>query len=652
MKLKNVLGYFCLVFVTHSLCASNDRIDSLVQAIPRTEDDSTRLRLVNEVAFYYVFNDNEKAIALITEGLAEATRKGLAFSQNELTNTKGVYFDITGVRDSARHYLELSLALSRTNGFKSIERMALNGLGLNQWNSGRFEQALKNFSEALDINRQHFPDSKESEANYLSNIGLIYQELKQFANAISYHQAALAIRDSLGLVGPKAISMANLGVCHKNLENFESAEQAYTEAIQLAREANNMRMYYSLHGNLGNLYLDSQQYDKAVAYLKKSLDRTEGVGQNPKSDLSTYSNLVGAYNAMGLAHEALRYARVGLAIVEENPDLRIFAASLYKNAAESNYMLGKRDEGSELLTNYTAVSDSLFKQNHAQALADLEVKFKTEEQQAKLAKAEADLVQQQLRIEYQNLLLYGGLFALVLILAISYLLVRQQKIKNMQLQKDVELAEARSQIALQKKLNEQQQHIARELHDNIGTYLTFMKASLEKLPEQSGNGTIGDVVDLMKKTAVELRHTVWILNHERATLEDILLRIRNLLQFASQEIALSVDVIGDDQLELTNVQSTHLIRVVQEATNNALKHSSATQIDILLYSKQTEVGFEIRDNGGGFNEAGQSGNGITNMHYRMNMLGGAITIETTGRGTTVKGEFPIEEPESITAAAL
>ncbi len=647
LHLKNILFCFLLV-AAHALWAKDVRIDSLIRVIPLTEDDSTRLRFVNEVAFYYVFNDAEKAISMLDSGLYEAVAEKLAFCENELTNTKGIYFDVTGVRDSARHYLEKSLTLSRKHGFKSIERMALNGLGLNLWNTGQLEQALRNFTEALDVNRRHFPDNKESEANYLNNIGLIYQELRQYERAISYHETALAIRDSLGIAGPKAVSLANLGVCYKNTQSLQKAEKAYLEAIRLAQEADNMRMYFSLHDNLGNLYFEMQQYGKAVSYLKRALERETHIGKNPKSDLSTYSNLAAAYNALGNATEALTYASTGFSILQQNPDLRMFATTLYKSAAESNYMIGKRREGSTLLAEYIAISDSLFKQNHAKALADLEVKFKTEEQLAKLAKAEASLIQQQLRIENQNLLLYGGVFALVLVLAISYLLFRQQKLKTMQLLKDVELKDARNQIALQKKLNEQRQHIARELHDNIGTYLTFMKASLEKLPDTSGSARIKEVVDLMKKTAVELRHTVWILNHEQATLEDILLRVRNLLQISPETAMLSADVIGDDQLELTNIQSTHLIRVIQEAVNNALKHSGATQVDVLIYSKFPLAGFEVRDNGVGFNAAnGHDGNGIGNMRYRLEKLGGSFSVTSDAKGTRVSGEFPVSDAVAL-----
>ncbi|MEQ8470364.1 MAG: tetratricopeptide repeat protein [Marinoscillum sp.] len=631
--------------IFNSTTSGSDRIDSLIQVIPKTADDSTRLRFINEVAFYYVFNDSEKALSMLNEGLKEAVQKQLVFCQNELTNTKGIYFDIAGVKDSARHYMQKSLKLSREKDFKNLEKMTLNSLGLHFWNSGGFQDALDCFSKALEINKEYFQNEKEPEANYKSNIGLIHQELKQYQKAIEYHQSALDIRDSLNLKPGQVISYANLGVCFKRLKKWAEAEEAYLKAQKLAFEVGNMRMYYSLNDNLGSLYIDIKEYQKAIDVLLKALSRPEIVGKYPKSDLSTYSNLTAAYTYQNKPQEALKYAKYGFEIVEKDSKLKVFAGTLYKHAAESHYLLGNMEDGRKLLEEFITINDSLFAQDHAQALADLEVKFKTEEKEAELAQAQAHLAQRELHIERQNLLIFGSIFAIVILLIIGSLLYRQQKLKNLQLAKEAQLAEAHSQIAAQQKLNEQRLHIARELHDNIGTYLTFMKTSLEKWQGYNDHSRerVNEVIQLMKKTATELRHTVWILNNESITLEEIILRIRDLMQFNKQDVSLSADVIGNDQLVLDNIQSTHLIRVIQEAINNSLKHSKASQIEVLLYGNEHVISFEVRDNGAGFELTPHSdGNGIINMHYRMNKLGGTLEVKgNTETGTRICGTFSL-----------
>src|SRR5690606_11871992 len=93
-----------------------------------------------------------------------------------------------------------------------------------------------------------------------------------------------------------------------------------------------------------------------------------------------------------------------------------------------------------------------------------------------------------------------------------------------------------------------------------------------------------------------------------------------------------------------SIQSTHLIRVIQEAVNNALKHGAPSQIDILIYGNRENISFEVRDNGKGFGLSDcDNGNGIRNMRYRLSMLSGTLEVDSnlTG-GTRISGSFPVE----------
>jgi signal transduction histidine kinase len=92
-----------------------------------------------------------------------------------------------------------------------------------------------------------------------------------------------------------------------------------------------------------------------------------------------------------------------------------------------------------------------------------------------------------------------------------------------------------------------------------------------------------------------------------------------------------------------------MYRIAQEALNNALKHSAATQVDICLFFGSNCISMEIRDNGVGFvaREVGaQEGNdyflvnggfGMESMRQRAEMIGGKLLIVSApGKGTSVK----------------
>src|SRR5690606_4548707 len=101
-----------------------------------------------------------------------------------------------------------------------------------------------------------------------------------FNTAINYHKQALELREKHSSANDQAISNANLGVCYKGIGNVKEAVVHYTNAIELAKAANNMRMYYSLHDNLGNLYLDTKEYARALPLFLIALSAPDDLGKN------------------------------------------------------------------------------------------------------------------------------------------------------------------------------------------------------------------------------------------------------------------------------------------------------------------------------------------------------------------------------------
>lgn len=613
-------------------------IDSLLQVIQTTSSDSIKLRLTNQVSFYFIFNDIEKAGKLLEEGIVEAKEKKLPFSYNELTNTKGIYFDVSGKKDSAKYFFEKGLSLSREFDFKTIEQMSLNNLGMFNWNNGNFQEALDYFYQSLEMNSVHSPQNIQGESVYLNNIGLIYQELKQYEKALEIHQKALKIREEINLESEQAISQANIGVCYKNLSLFKEAIEAYEKAIALAKSANSMRNYYSFHNNLASVYQEMEKYDQAIAYYKIALERPVSLGENPKSDLSIYSNLTAAYTQLNQPKLALTYADKGFEIIEKDPKLKNFAGTLYKSAAESNYLLGNTKKGSEYLASFISINDSIFSKNNADAIAGLEVKFKTQEKEIQLAETRIELAEKELKIGRKNSLIYGT-SALALLLAIlGYLIYKQQKLKNKQLQKENELKEALSQIATQNKLQEQRLRISRDLHDNIGAQLTFIISTLDsikygfKLQNDKLGEKIQSVSNFTSNTIFELRDTIWAMNKTQITFEDLNARISNFIEKAREStektafnFTISEGLI--DKYQFTSIEGMNIYRVIQESVHNALKYADAQNISVKIEDQNQKISIIIQDDGSGFDlNNAPLGNGLNNIRKRAREIKAILEI--------------------------
>jgi signal transduction histidine kinase len=97
-----------------------------------------------------------------------------------------------------------------------------------------------------------------------------------------------------------------------------------------------------------------------------------------------------------------------------------------------------------------------------------------------------------------------------------------------------------------------------------------------------------------------------------------------------------------------------LFRVLQEALQNALKHSGAKQFRVSLVGSTNEIQLAICDEGRGFDVEGlpkRTGLGLTSMKERLKLVGGELLLETQlQRGSTIRARVPLG-PRSGAASA-
>lgn len=236
---------------------------------------------------------------------------------------------------------------------------------------------------------------------------------------------------------------------------------------------------------------------------------------------------------------------------------------------------------------------------------------------------------------------------------LGYLLFSQQKLKNRQLQKEGELKSALAKIETQNELQEQRLRISRDLHDNIGAQLTFIISSIDNLKfgftdisEKLGN-KLSNISAFTSQTIYELRDTIWAMNKENITFEDLQARIANFIEHAkdaSEKTDFSFNIEENiNQTHLfTSVEGMNIYRIIQEAVNNALKYASAEEIEVNISKEKIQYHIRITDNGAGFDPNSiEMGNGLNNMKKRAREIDGNIQfISKINRGTRVILNFP------------
>ncbi|WP_430415673.1 HAMP domain-containing sensor histidine kinase [Marinobacter adhaerens] len=195
----------------------------------------------------------------------------------------------------------------------------------------------------------------------------------------------------------------------------------------------------------------------------------------------------------------------------------------------------------------------------------------------------------------------------------------------------------------------EREHIARVLHDDLGQYLTGIRAQARSLlydPELS---------DRQKQQARDLaEHCKTIQKHFRHLLQDLHplvmeqlglgSAIRHLTEQWQQLSGLECRLAMDERLpEFTGEQQTHLYRFLQEALNNVSRHANASCATLAVARKDNQLSIEVRDDGVGNDQLpGNAGLGVRSMCERARCLGGEVLfLSRMGEGTRIRLAVPL-----------
>ena len=147
-------------------------------------------------------------------------------------------------------------------------------------------------------------------------------------------------------------------------------------------------------------------------------------------------------------------------------------------------------------------------------------------------------------------------------------------------------------------------------------------------------------------TIYELRDTIWAMNKNSISFEDLQSRISNFIEKANTtndlvEFTFHISESVSGSTVFTSVQGMNLYRIIQEAVNNALKYAAAAHIAVHIEKASDAYQIRIEDDGIGFDTNGETeGNGLKNMQKRARDIGAELEIDSeAGRGTVVKLQF-------------
>ncbi|PRP65665.1 tetratricopeptide repeat-containing sensor histidine kinase [Nonlabens agnitus] len=596
--------------------------------------------------------------------------------------------------DSATYFIKQAEEISNRIADEILIRSFLKSKGDIYKTKNDFEEALVIYEELLDSFQEK--GDPYGVARTQSDIGVVYEEMSEPQKAIEQYLKALKFfENDPEYQSNAAATLMNIGVIHKKQKNYSEAENYYRRAQVIIDSDNDEDMKLRIRANQGSMLIEAGKPDKAKSILKeayviaKKENHQQGIAtvtQNLaileyyKGNLSqaadyftlagdaheSYGNLQAAMTTrVGIAEiyiknkeaqKAIPLLKNAIAFYEETNDSdRLFPSYLSLSSAFAYNR--EPDSARAYIDKYVELREKYDEENNKEIIFELDKKYQTEKKDRELAEQKSAILQKELEAKQRNLyliLLGLGLFFAVII---GWLIIRQKTLKNNQLRQESKLKAAQAEIEKQNSLQEQRLSISRDLHDNIGSQLTFLISSMDSLryakqvAPETANDKLENLSQFTRKTIGELRDTIWAMNHDEISFQDLQERLTSHINTANQasattQILLNIDPEINKAHSFDSVKGMHIFRLIQEAINNSIKYSGSDTIHIDFekadLNGKNAFKVTIKDDGKGFDpEQVASGNGMRYMKERADAIEADFNLTSSPEnGTSVIAVVP------------
>jgi len=210
-----------------------------------------------------------------------------------------------------------------------------------------------------------------------------------------------------------------------------------------------------------------------------------------------------------------------------------------------------------------------------------------------------------------------------------------------------ERAEAQDKL-IQERIVQERQRLARELHDSVSQQL-FAASMLLSAMSETEKSVVGEVSKplsqverIVQQAQLEMR--ALLLHLRPAVLNDKTLAegLEELLVELQQKVFFTIKYRLED-VQLSKGAEDHLFRIAQETLSNTLRHSKASEVEVLFVERDGLAIFRVQDNGVGFEQSeGKAGSyGLQNVMERSVEIGGTCRIVSIpSQGTMVEVKMP------------
>jgi two-component system sensor histidine kinase UhpB len=506
-------------------------------------------------------------------------------------------------------------------------------LGHNDKHKANYTEALAHYYKALR-SFTYLNDSL-NEGNIFISLATVLVNLGQDDKALSYHQQAAALFTKMGRRPELATELINLTDMYYTSNRLDSAEVSVQKALAIAQDLhdNVVQAYAYIH--LGNINNRRKNFGAAEKYFLQSIQIGEPAGiENALGE--SYQGLGEMYMAQQQPSKAAPYLAKHFQLAKDDKDNgEIIEATL--NIAENEYALHHYDKAYEFQKLYSAYKDTVYTATASKSMAEMESKYQAEKKEKEIVLLKKDQELSRVSLQKQQAFQYGAIALIALLALIGFLVINRYRV----VQRSKRLIE----------MERMRNHIARDLHDDIGSTLTSINImSKVALQQETGNTAMTANMQKIKERSAAIMESmgdiVWAINPQNDSFEQIVSRMKEFTAEILEPLNIQYQFKeeGDFSNLLLDIQKRKdLYLLFKEAVNNAAKYSQCTNLVVDIRQQAQLLYLAVTDDGIGFDEQRvKHGNGLANMRERAASMGATLITHTEpGKGTSITLQVPL-----------
>lgn len=569
MKFAGVIVYtICLLLLSngHTMAQQQgkDNFDSTFAAIRAIKNDSVRLATMYEFQVPFRDSDPQRAlkIALVFNGMAWKTHDDLKIAGG-YSMTAWAYYRLKNNPEALKYFiknLELCKKINDPDG------LAKAYLGLAKvYEDGTPEdlkKALGYLEQSRDICLKH-QDLEYYLLNVYSDLGVVYERLKDYSKATEQYNEGLKIARRLQSPRKEMVLLCNLANTLKESNNPDKAMAAYVRA---------------------GLIADSMQHDYGRAVVG--------------------ANLAGLYEKMGKLDEAAQKGTEALALSLKLQQ-RDVEVAMYKVLKDVYTRKKMYPQALDYFTKWTKLKDTLNNKEKASELSELQTRYETSIKDQQIAAKDGELAFNRKRNAYYIVAI--SLLALVgSVIFISYR--RTSKLNTRIVQQQNELLLKTSELEQVNAVKDRLfSVISHDLRTPVNSLISFtMLLRNQQLPPEKLSQYTATLNNSLTATADLLENLLHFAKTQIAATTPVLQETdlrgvaADTLQLMAETLALKKITVANnipaDAIVLADINMISLI--FRNLLSNAIKytHSNST-ITLSAHREEGRIFWQVKDEG-------------------------------------------------------